>query len=216
MLVRIDGSRASTSPGWEGAEPGQLQWHKPIVSPDGDVWLVEAEDPEMEGCSVGAFRRYDGTDWHIIDVPEGLATRSAGESFGFGPDGTLWAASGRLGGGSGCMDANRGLARLDESGWSLFTEAEGVRPWGGEGAYGPSDYLRVAPDGGVWVAGAGWDDCHGVARFDGASWTPYLEDYCVDGLDITPEGTIWALASASNGGALGIYVITPEAVAASE
>ena len=216
LLVRIDATGASTSPGWEGAEPGQLQWHKPIVSPDGDVWLVEAEDPEMEGCSVGAFRRYDGTEWQTIDVPEELTTRGAGESFGFGADGTLWAASGRLGSGRDCMDANHGLARLDESGWSLFTQAEGVRPWGGEGAYGLSTYLRVAPDGSVWVAGAGWDGCHGVARFDGASWTPYLEGYCVDGLDITSGGTVLALASANSGGSLGLYVITPEAVAATE
>ena len=214
QLVRIDETGASTGPGWEGAEPGQLQRHTPMVSPDGDVWLVEAEDREKEGCSVGAFHRYDGSEWQTIDVPEGLTTGSAGESFGFGPDGTLWAATGRSG--TYCMDANQGLARLDESGWSLFTEDEGVRPWGGEGAYGLSDHLRVAPDGGVWVAGAGWDGCHGVARFDGASWMPYLEGYCVDGLDITPEGTVWALAAADSGSPLGLYVITPEAAAAAE
>jgi hypothetical protein len=182
------------------------------------LWLVEAEDVEGEGCSVGAFRRYDGTEWHIIDVPEGLTTGPAGESFGFGPDGTLWAAAtAGWGGGSDCYEPNRGLARLDESGWSTFGEGEGVRPWGGQDMYTASDHLRVAPNGAVWVNTADdWTDCDGVASFDGASWTPYLQSYCVDDLDITPGGTVWVLASASRDDPLGVYVITTEAVAATE
>jgi hypothetical protein len=215
LLVRIDETGSSTGLGWEGAEPGQLQWHAPVVGPDGSVWLAEAADPAMEDCSVGAFHRYDGTKWHRIDAPQGLTTGAAGESFGFGLDGTLWAAIGKSGSGESCMEPKQGRARLDESGWSLFTEDDGVQPWGGERAYGFSDHLRLAPDGSVWIAGAGWGGCHGVARFDGASWAPYLEGYCVDGLAITPRGTVWALASADAEGPLRLYVITSDAVGAS-
>ena len=211
LLVRIDETGASTTTGWEGAEPGRLQWHRPLVSPNGDLWLVEAGDPKIVDCSVGAFHRYDGAEWHTIDVPEGLSAAGAGETFDLGADGTLWAATGGSGIGQGCLGPNSGLARLDESGWSLFTWDDGVRTWGGEGAFGNSDHLQVAPDGGVWVAGAGWGGCHGVAHFDGAAWTPYLEGYCVDGLDIADDGTVWALASADSGGLLGLHVITPEA-----
>jgi hypothetical protein len=212
LLVRMDATGTSAGHGWDETEAGRLSVHKPMVSPDGNLWLVDDGDATTETCSVDAFHRYDGTAWRVIDVPEGLSIAGPGESFGFGPDGTLWAATGRSRSDGGCLDANHGLARLDESGWSVFTESEGVRPWGGQGAYGMSDHLQVAPDGGVWVAGAGWDGCHGVARFDGASWMPYLEGYCVDGLDITPEGTVWALAAADSGSPLGLYVIDPEAM----
>jgi hypothetical protein len=213
LLVRIGETGASTSPGWEAAEAGRLSWHTPVVSPSGDLWLIDDGDAEMERCAVGAFRRYDGTDWHVVDVPDGLNIAQAGESFGFGPDGTLWAAIDDGDPQATCWDANRGLARLDESGWSVFTEHDGVRPWGSTDPWGGSDLLRVAPDGSVWVNGvSSGDACDGVASFDGASWTPYLQGYCVADLEITSEGNVWVLAS--SGPYQHLYVISPEAAAA--
>ena len=45
-----------------------------------------------------------------------------------------------------------GLARFDDSGWTVFTEADGVEPWGGQG-WSSSDLLTVAPDGSFWLNG---------------------------------------------------------------
>ena len=85
--------------------------------------------------------------------------------------------------------------------------------------------FEVAPDGSLWV---GWrvDDekkfrCDGVRRFDGAKWDHYLRDMCVASgpvLDISTDGSVWVLASETEGGKgpVDLYVITPEAVAATE
>jgi hypothetical protein len=209
VLIRVDETGASTARGWEEVYEGSLSWHKPLVSPDGDVWLVGRGDAPA-WYPVEAFLRYDGNRWQVIDVPEGLATADMGESFGFGADGALWAAAGPSDAEE--SGAHDGLARLDESGWTIFTEADGVRPWGGEFWFA-TDYLRVAPDGAVWVNAA---NCDGVAGFDGTTWTPYLRSHCVDDFDITPDGAVWVLASADHDDPIHAYVITPEAVAATE
>jgi len=82
----------------------------------------------------------------------------------------------------------------------------------------------VAPDGSFW---AGWpsrseDGCQGVSRFDGRTWGRYLPGMCVHwlgGMDIAPDGSVWLVARSGPPGSenpSSLYVITPEAVAASE
>ena len=107
-----------------------------------------------------------------------------------------------------------GLYRHDESGtqeWSLADLGlSGMADW----------YLQeylVAPDGSLW---ADWlaseAGCTGVIRFDGLGLQRYLlpgmaaGDFCLDGMDIAPDGSVWLMTEVD------LYVITPEAVAATE
>ena len=153
---------------------------------------------------------FDGTDWHVVPAHDGLDWVS---SFAVGPDGTLWTIGDSL-------QTHHSLARLDDSGWALFTEADGVRPWGGQQAdWWTIDTIEVAPDGGVWVnathdpAGA----CDGLARFDGMAWSSYLPGRCISDLDFAPDGAVWVVAREPEGASeVNTYVITPEAVAATE
>ena len=133
-------------------------------------------------------------------------------------------------------DANRGeLARHDDAGWTTFTDADGVEPW-----HDPSGYWgfmvppTVAADGSLWlerIEGHGCRDdaglacgarCGGAAHYDGTTWTSYLEEYCISDLAIAPDGSVWLGAEAPYDddtdihGPSGLYVITPEAVAAKE
>ena len=73
------------------------------------------------------------------------------------------------------------------------------------------DVLRVVCDHGI----------DGVVRFDGETWSRFLQGRCVEAMDIAPDGSVWLLAKESDeSGArypvAHTYVITPEAVAASE
>jgi hypothetical protein len=124
--------------------------------------------------------------------------------FDVGPDGTLWMLW-------NYDRPHRSLARYDGSGWAIFDEADGVRPWVAD--------VRVAPDGSAWVSATDPDEgrCRGLGRFDGESWVSFLRDGCIDSYDIAPDGAVWVMARGLQGeGRPGAYVITPEAVAASD
>ena len=113
------------------------------------------------------------------------------------------------------------LYRHDGTGWQQWSLAEHDMLPGGWFA---APYA-VAPDGSFW---AGWpnrseeDSCQGVSRFDGRTWVRYLPGMCVfwlGGMDIAPDGSVWALAGEGSGAddePRHLYVITPEAVAGAE
>ena len=208
LISLSDDLPPTTTRGWSDIYKEPVASDALAVSPDGEVWLMGVRGTETSG-DVQALLSYDGQDWHVVEVPGGrLYNAWAGQSFDIGPDGTMWAAH----------ESGRGLARLDESGWTVFTEADGVRPWGTQG-FIPTDHLHAAADGSVWVnaEGAG-SSCGGVANFDGSTWTGYLTELCVDDLDIAPDGAVWVRASTyETRGGFGywnlsdLYVITPEA-----
>jgi hypothetical protein len=76
--------------------------------------------------------------------------------------------------------------------------------------------MEVATDGSVWYAsGSSADTCGGVARFDGVTPDRYLSGVCVDAIDITADGAVWLLGTEADDSLRRVYVITPEAVAAS-
>ncbi len=105
-------------------------------------------------------------------------------------------------------------------GWTTFTEADGVQHWGGQG-FIFTDLLHAAPDGSLWMNGSTANlYCDGVAHYDGTTWTSYLRGSCVHDLDISPDGGVWARADNYSGmnpsEEVSTYVITPEAVTASE
>jgi hypothetical protein len=134
---------------------------------------------------------------------------SAGSS-DIGPDGTLWAVTAPM--------ESADLIRFDGNEWSRWSLA------GTEYAPSPPYYLiRVAPDASLWVGlSHGIESptrtCHGIGHFDGASWERYLPDRCVTAIDTAADGSVWLLAmhEGEDDTPLDTYVITPEAVAASE
>ncbi len=129
--------------------------------------------------------------------------------FDVGPDGTLWTAG-------TSSPSHHSLARFDGSGWTVFTEADGVGRWGAPRVHtfgGPADFVQiaVAPDGSAWVNAANdQGGCDGLARFDGQTWTPYLAGRCISDFDIAPDGSVWVVARSPDGSSgVNTYVITP-------
>jgi hypothetical protein len=154
-----------------------------------------------------------------------------------GPDGTVWADVGASWGDPALPDDQLGLARLAGGEWELWAAADFLP----DIRIGPAgtlfDYeFEVAPDGSLWFSlwrgaddGDPWDldsaECDGLARFDGETLDRFLPGRCLL-MDIAADGSVWVLATdeavsvPGEGGfpddqAWGLYVITPEAVAAS-
>jgi len=178
-------------------------------------WLQHYEDGRWQGVTG------DGGQWAV------------------GPDGTLW----HLGRtdvlaqpkGEGRADVGVpgvGLARFSGAEWEWWTSTE--LPDMGLGL--AFDYeFEVAPDGGLWASRwqhrsgqttrpSVWEvperpgdvrgaECDGLVRFDGVNTDHFLPDQCIS-MDIAADGSVWVLADEDKGRDL--YVITPEAVAATE
>jgi len=197
------------------------------VSDEGQVWMHSFIDPPRRD---GTLTHFDGESWGVAD-PTGMATSMRTGPFDLGSDGTLWAY---FRGTVPPADGERApgvLTRLRDGSWTTFTAADGVPPMidmyqGFEG------FLRAAPDGSVWMTpqpreeqrSGRWAECDGVARFDGAEWDHFLRGYCVYAFDVAPDGSAWLHGNPELGPrmyeaertAIETYVITPEAVAATE
>jgi hypothetical protein len=211
--------------GWRsvGNLPSEYWGPSLHVSDRGDVWASDGQVRRSRDVSHfvdGAWRTYDGFD--------GLGPKG---STALGADGTLW------------RDTRGVLVRFDGTEWNTFEPPDGTdyrkrgSRWGG---------LHVAPDGALWapirtkereyaldwgelrtaiidrpICEAGID---GVVRFDGVTWSRYLQGHCIESMDTTADGSVWLLASESGARSAEaedpliqthVYVITPEAVAAS-
>jgi hypothetical protein len=209
MRLEDDGS-LTTIDDWAAVFDGDVSADDVAVSPDGDVWLIGLV--RWDGPDAEALLRFDGSEWDVIPVPAGFLNAEVGRSLDFGPDGTLWAHT------SYPVDDDwdvGGLARFDDPGWTMFTEADGVKPWGGQGWF-YTDLLTVAPDSSIWLNGRPTGGgCGGLAHWDGTTWTSYLGDSCVHDLAIAPDGSVWLRADA-NPGSVQTYVIRPEPGATTE
>ena len=157
------------------------------ITPDGMVWL---------GVTDGGLLRFDGTDWEVIRPLGGDEDHAVVDFLG-DRNGVLWAE----------IETGH-LARFDGQAWEVLSSV-------------PAGYLHaVDTDGNLWVGSyserdhdiAG-DRCDGVRRFDGPTWTTFLPGMCVADIDLASDGSVWLRAPSYGGG---IYVITPEAVAATE
>ena len=109
------------------------------------------------------------------------------------------------------------LRRFDGSRWQEWSTYElDLRPGGWW-----SDRYLVAPDGSLWTDDVGppSDDesdhaapCPNVARFDGVTVQRFLPETCGGqvSLDVAADGSVWVASEHD------LYVITPEAVAATD
>jgi hypothetical protein len=202
--------------GWASLTDGN-GWPESIeVAPDGTGWL-------LGGWGDGWLLRYDDQGWQAVDAPTSVLRGSELRDLTAGPDGSLWLVGTRP---NEVHQRGPALARLDRDGWSTFDAMEVGFGWGqGVGVFLGSYLLDVAPDGALWlnasVENAG--EHAGVARFDGASWQRFLDGHTVHDLDAGPDGAVWVRAADAStegqgavDGAVDLYVITPEAVAATE
>ena len=173
-----------------------------------DVWVMYEGDDRRE-----YLRQFVGGDWMEHEVPV-----SPGD-WDIGPDGTAWAR----GSGEWRVDES-GENVLDAEGVPIIDHANTIMRFDGDDwqEFGPGDGvpgmlgLRVAPDGSLWAA-ASEEEPGGLYHFHGDEWSQYLTDLGVDRFEFGPDGAVWLL------GGLGgldednwfdLYVITPEAVAA--
>jgi hypothetical protein len=173
---------------WTG--PGDL-----LVSDGGEVWAFVWGDGVRRFVD-GAWRSYDGRP----DFTEDIAV---------GADGTFWGITGR-----------GVFFRFDGSEWMTFEPPDWMPKDARRGGRHPWGRLRVAPDDALWVPVRG--KVHdrlvidGVARFDGVTWSHYLQGFWVEAMDIAADGAIWLLATEPDADIRHVYVITPEAVSAKE
>jgi hypothetical protein len=225
-LVRVPPGGVPETLSWsdvyDGEDPGGL-----VVTPDGEAWLMGGRERPIvreEGLDQSqVFLHFDGDEWEVVPVPDGSDyVEPRDYLFDVAPDGTLWTTVG-ITVPSGGDQPHRTLTRYDGSGWTVFGEADGVRPWGCPPACGwdaPAPGVQAAPDGSAWViaSGPGEDPHDGVGRFDGESWTAYLSGLSIASYDIAPDGAVWVVTRELQDGGVytDMYVITPEAVTASE
>jgi hypothetical protein len=196
------------------------------VSDRGEAWALD----HVGWGFFGVHRFVDGA-WREEEGSPPIARLTTGADVGV--DGTFW----------GIRDLDEGrdlLFRIGGTGWMTFEPPDGsltdlMRELAKDG-WVPDDLQRsrwgephVAPDGSLWVpsrlgviggghrsvCGPGID---GVARFDGETWSRFLQGRCVEVMDIAADGSVWLLASTSDARfpLAHVYVITPEAVAATE
>lgn len=186
------------------------------AAPDGTAWLANGD---FHRCFVApapqGLLHFDGTRWQDVDILGDGEPWLAGP-LALGPDGTLWVYLERP---SGCGPGRNSrpgyLARLDGEGPRLFTAQDGV-PRMIHFGWRDAD-LAVDADGTLWVGH--YRD--GVLAFDGSSWRQFLAGRNVSHVGVTPQGSVLAILPTGhegepyvNGSEAGLYVITPEAMAA--
>ncbi len=207
--------------GWQrldGSTPTDFFFDRLVFTDAGDLYGVAPFWDSM------LYRYEDGAWRQISYVP----------LVDVGPDGTVW----QFGGFSDELresfrdDESWGLARFADGEWAGWTSAD--LP---EIRYdlGLDRQFKVAPDGSVWFSmwrngprtdtgtcEPAWGqapvdldavDCDGLARFDGETLDRFLPGQSIS-MDIAADGSVWVLAGEDK--ARDLYVITPEAVAATE
>ena len=209
-LVRFD---ADGTPERYPLPEAYLEIEAWAVSPDGvaSVIAMPATAGEEWTEETDILRLADGELGKVASAPT-LGALSYPPAAGLG--GALW-----MGGG---YDWEAGdfphldLMRVDEDGWSLFTEADGIEPWGGKMGFVPYELIAASPDGSVWVDKTKTESpennqCDGLGRFDGETWTSYLPGHCIADIDFTPDGDAWVLVEGPylDGDVWGVFLVRP-------
>ena len=164
----------------------------------GDDGVIRANVMGLPGWGLGdpdgpdPLYRYDTGEWREEEPP--------GEGrIAVGPDGILWL----------WYEAWYGsqVARFDGTDWQTWGPRDGTPRELVPGAY-PTG--AVAPDGSLWSASDS-----GLYSFDGVAWKRYMPGLVASAIEFTPDGSVWVQGRGRHAG-LNTYVITPEAVGATE
>ena len=193
-----------TDDGWERLTPFPGHPYRLYVLDTGDIWVKDDDGMVYLGQYVdGTWRRHDVLDFGLN--PEEAPLYDIGEEV-FLPDGSVTV--------SATGYAPPMYFHYDGTEWREWQPSDGAPTPRMVGYYDGG--FEVADDGSAWFGDQTDEDCKGVARFDGVTASRWLEDLCVDGVSIAPDGAVWVLAG--TGGKdednwFDLYVITPEAVA---
>lgn len=204
---------------------------------DGTAWLSTGYNGSPVP-GVPGLLHFDGERWAAVDLPIDPRFEYVGP-LALGPDGTLWVYAAEPSTRSrGLVQADRRLLRLEDGEWTAF---EDVPVLTGPGRFGAR--LAVDAGGTLWIAFDGWPilrlptpldprhldgpprsgEGHGVLSFDGSTWRQNLAGQMVNRVDVAPDGSVWATslfecvhvdAPCEDLVGGGLFVITPEAVAA--
>jgi hypothetical protein len=170
---------------------------------------------------ISTLHRYEDGVWQ--------KERTANVLVDVGLDGTVWQDAGWCKGEDPSFSCGQdGLARLAGREWQHWTSVELPEISLG---FGHDGEFQVAPDGSLWFSlwrsadgtdpreVGGWQQawnhgdprgflaCDGLARFDGQTLDRFMTGQCIS-MDISADGSVWVLGDND------LYVITPEAVAA--
>ncbi len=170
---------------------------------------------------ISTLHRYEDGVWQ--------KERTANVLVDVGLDGTVWQDAGWCKGEDPSFSCGQdGLARLAGREWQHWTSVELPEISLG---FGHDGEFQVAPDGNPWFSlwrsadgtdpreVGGWQQawnhgdprgflaCDGLARFDGQTLDRFMTGQCIS-MDISADGSVWVLGDND------LYVITPEAVAA--
>ena len=159
-LVRWDGTA------WRIAQPGRpTEGAKGLlVTPSGDVWVVDASPGESFQVAHGVSRLRDGR-WTSFNSADARALTTTTHSLASSGDGAIWAASGHR------------LARFDGDQWTDVHASQGTLL-----------AMSAGSDGSAWVTGY-QNDSPFVARLRDGTWTQYGLD---QGLAGWPRGAVLA------------------------
>ena len=197
-LYRWDGSKMTNvghPPNWgNDGEAGDGHVGDIAVTSDGAVWAAGLYG---YAPSIGALSRYDDDlgSWELV-LPLGGSSTVPATLLAPTPDGGLWVVLADWSEDWEPRDAGEPpgvltLARYDGATGEWLVHGE--VPSGGypEVMASDGDTVWLARNGNV----VGFDRVGGISRFDGRTWTTYLEDTPVDDtfddIAVAPDGTIW-------------------------
>ncbi|MEW6753315.1 MAG: two-component regulator propeller domain-containing protein [Candidatus Latescibacterota bacterium] len=156
---------------WEVYTPTGVERRAYSAPTTVEVGLPEPVEVPSEVTGTGQGTRL--TDVEVV-VSEGMGGRPAA-----GPVSDQVTALAEDAEGNVWVGTAGGLSRFDGSGWTTFTQADGLA-----GNWVVS--IAVDPRGQVWTVGAG-----GITHFDGRNWTHYVFTEAGGDVAVAPSGDVW-------------------------
>ena len=180
------------------------------TSPGGRVSPVDGLTALEDGSVVFQTLRRPVTLWRLDETLgpwEPLDSTSGRGEMVASPDGVIWRQT--------IPDT---ITRLEDEGWQRWDLEQQTDPGAPERIAGGGP-VAVGQDGSLWLTArppGARRGCHGVYRFDGTTWTHFVEDLCLYSIDVAPNGWVWLRAAPGltrGEGPVDLYAIDPDAPA---
>jgi hypothetical protein len=213
--VRADasGGERAFSPDDTGLRPGEAL-DQVATSSDGKVWMSVGVRPSDGGRgSFSGLIVFDGETWDRVPA-RAASDLPAGPNIAVDADGVVWAAS--------LWDDRLVLERWDGEAWSSYETSDyrlgpsghvGIQ--GGEGGSCCPPRLRFGEDGTIWLGGLTAFDGTSLKTLDLAASGTGQKSTAGEG-ELAPDGSVWVVLDEPDDEYDGLYVIAPEAWAATE